>query len=84
MEDHKKLLTTDQAAVYLTSRSGFNIRVGMMNSWRINKKGPRYHKVAGLVGYDVTDLDAFLRASLVPIESKPVRVIARPMSAAMK
>jgi len=74
-QDHKNLLTTDQAAAYLTSGSGLNIRSVTLSGWRMNKKGPNYHKIGGLVGYAVVDLDAFLRDTLIEVERKPCRVM---------
>jgi len=74
-ENRKRLLNTDEAAQYLTSRSGLNVRAMTMCGWRMQGKGPSYHKIGGLVGYVVADLDAFVRDTLVEVERKPCRMM---------
>lgn len=77
----EKLLKVDEAAVYLREISGLNINTGSLNRWRLDRKGPSYQKIGGVVRYTPDALDAFLRDSLVRIE-KQTRVRAPRQTAA--
>ena len=59
-----ELLDTKQAAEYL----GYS--VSSLEWWRTQKIGPRYYKMARLVRYRVSDLDAFISAGLVKTHEK--------------
>jgi hypothetical protein len=53
------ILDTAQAAHYLKfSKSS-------LEAWRLEGRGPAYHKPSGRVKYRLSDLDAFMNASRV-------------------
>lgn len=52
----RKLLTTDQAAEYIGSKSD------TMYRWRKAKRGPKFVSCGGFVRYDLAALDAWLDA----------------------
>jgi len=68
--EKERVLNTDEAARYLSERTGLTIRAGTMACWRFDNRGPRYRKVGGFVRYAVEDLDAFIAKTLVRIETK--------------
>src|SRR5260370_247318 len=80
MQNHdEKMFNTDDAAAWLSARTGFDIRTRTLTRWRQLDRGPHYHKIGGLVGYTVADLEAFLRDSRVRIAPQSQRV--RPRAA---
>ena len=59
-----KLLNEQQAADYL------NLSVGTLRNWRMERRGPLFHKLAGhAIRYSTTDLLDFVNDSKVAATS---------------
>ena len=59
-----KLLNEQQAADYL------NLSVGTLRNWRMERRGPLFHKLAGhAIRYSTTDLLDFVNDSKIAVAS---------------
>lgn len=56
-------LRSKQAAVY----TGFSDET--LRNWRVRGVGPRYQKLVGQIRYRLTDLDAWLDAHFIEVET---------------
>lgn len=64
-----KMLNGDEAAKYLWGPDG---KSGTLDSWRWQRRGPRFIKVGRLVRYRESDLDAYLEGRTQESDLEPL------------
>jgi hypothetical protein len=71
-KEKEKVLDTDKAARYITSR-GLKMRPQTLRMYRHREKGPVYQKPNGRVTYKVADLDAYVEHGQVMKKNSRLR-----------
>ncbi len=57
----RKLMTTREAAAYLTKELGINVTPNLLAQWRHREEGPPWRRVKGRIYYHPRDLELFVR-----------------------